>query len=227
MSTSDKPKDGKKSSAPEGKPSRGAVAKPAGAKPVGAKSTSAKPAGARPAGARPAAGKRAPPARRAPSRVREDYPTVQAFVAIGANLGDAEAAVKAAMDALGALQRTQVTARSSLYRSAPVDATGPDFINAVVALRTGLDAEQLLIAMQRLETQAGRERPFPNAPRTLDLDLLMHGNSVIDTPTLTLPHPRMRERAFVLKPLAEIAPDKVPRVALSRVSGQVIERIRN
>jgi 2-amino-4-hydroxy-6-hydroxymethyldihydropteridine diphosphokinase len=241
MSASDKPKDGKKSSAPQGKPSREAAGKPAGARPAGAKSAGAKPAGAKPAGAKPAglkpagakpAGARgAPPARRAPSRgpsrVREDYPTVQAFVAIGANLGDAEAAVKAAMDALGALQRTQVTARSSLYRSAPVDATGPDFINAVVALRTGLDAEQLLIAMQRLETQAGRERPFPNAPRTLDLDLLMHGNSVIDTPTLTLPHPRMRERAFVLKPLAEIAPDKVPRVALSRVSGQVIERIRN
>lgn len=211
MSASDQPKDGKKSPAAKARPK--AAPPRAGSKP-------------------PSAGARSgPPARRAPGRApsrgpREDYPTVQAFVAIGANLGDAEAAVKAAMDALGALQRTQVTARSSLYRSAPVDATGPDFINAVVALRTGLDAEQLLIAMQRLETQAGRERPFPNAPRTLDLDLLMHGNSVINTPTLTLPHPRMRERAFVLKPLAEIAPDKVPRVALSRVSGQVIERIR-
>jgi 2-amino-4-hydroxy-6-hydroxymethyldihydropteridine diphosphokinase len=117
------------------------------------------------------------------------------------------------------LQRTQVTARSSLYRSEPVDAEGPDFVNAVVAVRTGLDAEQFLVALQRLETQAGRERPFPNAPRTLDLDLLMHGNSVIDTPTLTLPHPRMRERAFVLKPLAEIAPDKVPRAALARGHG--------
>jgi len=222
MSASDKPKDGKNSGAPKGKPPRGAAAKSTGAKPAGAK-----PAGAKPAGAKGAPPARRAPARPAPRRVREDYPTVQAFVAIGANLGDAEATAKAAMDALGALQRTQVTARSSLYRSAPVDATGPDFINAVVALRTGLDAEQLLIAMQRLETQAGRERPFPNAPRTLDLDLLMHGNSVIDTPTLTLPHPRMRERAFVLKPLAEIAPDKVPRVALSRVSGQVIERIRN
>lgn len=222
MSASDKPKDGKNSGAPKGKPPRGAAAKSTGAKPAGAK-----PAGAKPTGAKGAPPARRAPARPAPRRVREDYPTVQAFVAIGANLGDAEATVKAAMDALGALQRTQVTARSSLYRSAPVDATGPDFINAVVALRTGLDAEQLLIAMQRLETQAGRERPFPNAPRTLDLDLLMHGNSVIDTPTLTLPHPRMRERAFVLKPLAEIAPDKVPRVALSRVSGQVIERIRN
>jgi 2-amino-4-hydroxy-6-hydroxymethyldihydropteridine diphosphokinase len=227
MSTSDKPKDGKNSGTPKGKPPRGAAAKSTGAKPAGGKPAGVKPAGAKPAGAKGAPPVRRAPARPAPRRVREDYPTVQAFVAIGANLGDAEATVKAAMDALGALQRTQVTARSSLYRSAPVDATGPDFINAVVALRTGLDAEQLLIAMQRLETQAGRERPFPNAPRTLDLDLLMHGNSVIDTPTLTLPHPRMRERAFVLKPLAEIAPDKVPRVALSRVSGQVIERIRN
>nr|WP_241027302.1 MULTISPECIES: 2-amino-4-hydroxy-6-hydroxymethyldihydropteridine diphosphokinase [Variovorax] len=150
---------------------------------------------------------------------------MQAFVAIGANLGDAEASVKAAMAAIGALQRTTVTARSSLYRSEPVDAEGPDFVNAVVAVRTGLDAEQFLVALQRLETQAGRERPFPNAPRTLDLDLLMHGNSVIDTPTLTLPHPRMRERAFVLKPLAEIAPDKVPRAALARVTGQVVKRI--
>nr|WP_280817458.1 2-amino-4-hydroxy-6-hydroxymethyldihydropteridine diphosphokinase [Variovorax sp. TBS-050B] len=151
---------------------------------------------------------------------------MQAFVAIGANLGEAEAAVKAAMDAIGGIERTVVTARSSLYRSAPVDATGPDFINAVVAVRTGLTAEAFLSELQLLEAQAGRERPFPNAPRTLDLDLLMHGNSVKDTPALTLPHPRMRDRAFVLKPLAEIAPDKVPRAALARVASQVIERIR-
>lgn len=211
MSTPDRPKDGKKS-APTAKAAKGGKPAP------------------RAAGKPPSAGsKSGPPARRAPSRPRgprEDYPTVQAFVAIGANLGDAEATVKEAMAAIGALQRTQVTARSSLYRSAPVDAEGPDFINAVVAVRTGLDAEQLLIALQRLETLAGRERPFPNAPRTLDLDLLMHGNSVVESPTLTLPHPRMRERAFVLKPLAEIAPDKVPRAALARVTGQVIQRIR-
>jgi 2-amino-4-hydroxy-6-hydroxymethyldihydropteridine diphosphokinase len=183
----------------------------------------------------------AAPARRAPSRpsgkvapgspaarrTREDYPTVQAFVAIGANLGDAQAAVKAAMDAIGTIERTVVTARSSLYRSAPVDATGPDFINAVVAVRTGLTAEAFLAELHLLEEQAGRERPFPNAPRTLDLDLLMHGNAIKDTPALSLPHPRMRDRAFVLKPLAEIAPDKVPRAALARVSSQVIERIRN
>lgn len=211
MSATDRPKDGKKS-APAAKAAKGGKPAP------------------RAAGKPPSAGsKSGPPARRAPSRPRgprEDYPTVQAFVAIGANLGDAEATVKEAMAAIGALQRTQVTARSSLYRSAPVEAEGPDFINAVVAVRTGLDAEQLLIALQRLETLAGRERPFPNAPRTLDLDLLMHGNSVIESPTLTLPHPRMRERAFVLKPLAEIAPDKVPRAALARVTGQVIQKIR-
>ncbi|NVM88424.1 2-amino-4-hydroxy-6-hydroxymethyldihydropteridine diphosphokinase [Variovorax sp. SG517] len=215
MSTPDRPKDGKPGPKAKAVPPRaGGGAKPPSA---GAKS--------------------GPPARRAPTRTptrapsrsprgpREDYPTVQAFIAIGANLGDAEASVKAAMADIGALQRTVVTARSSLYRSEPVDAEGPDFINAVVAVRTGLDAEQLLVALQRLETLAGRERPFPNAPRTLDLDLLMHGNSVIDTPTLTLPHPRMRERAFVLKPLAEIAPDKVPRAALARVTGQVVKRI--
>lgn len=225
MSTPDRPKDGKKSPA----------ARTTAAKATAGKKPAAPRAGG--AGSKPAsssAGARSgPPARRAPAGApvrrprgpREDYPTVQAFVAIGANLGDAEAAVKAAMVAIGALQRTQVTARSSLYRSEPVGAEGPDFINAVVAVRTGLDAEQFLVALQRLETLAGRERPFPNAPRTLDLDLLMHGNSVIDTPALTLPHPRMRERAFVLKPLAEIAPDKVPRAALARVTGQVVKRI--
>ena len=109
-----------------------------------------------------------------------DYPTVQAFVAIGANLGDAQAAVRAAMDAISTIERTVVTARSSLYQSAPVEATGPDYINAVVAVRTGLTAEAFLSELQLLEEQAGRERPFPNAPRTLDLDLLMHGNSVKD-----------------------------------------------
>ena len=175
-----------------------------------------------PAPPRPAA--RPAPARRRP---REDYPTVQAFIAIGANLGDARAAVKAAIEAIGRIERTVVTARSSLYRSAPVDASGPDFINAVVAVRTGLTAEGLLADLQALEREAGRERPYPNAPRTLDLDLLTHGNTVKDTPALTLPHPRMRERAFVLQPLAEIAPDKVPRAALARVAGQAIERLRD
>lgn len=176
---------------------------------------------------RTASGKGAPSKRSAAPvrRGRDEYPTVSAYVGVGANLGDAAATVQAAMTALGALQRTVVTARSSLYRSEPVNAEGPDFVNAVVALRTGLDAEQLLAALQRLEEAAGRERPFPNAPRTLDLDLLMYANTVRNSDTLTLPHPRMRERAFVLKPLAEIAPDKVPAAALARVSGQVVKRI--
>ncbi len=150
---------------------------------------------------------------------------VQAFVAIGANLGDARATVLEAMDRLDRLPRTRVTARSSLYRSAPVDAGGPDFINAVVALRTGLAPRALLAEMQRLETEAGRERPFRHAPRTLDLDLLRHGDAVLDDPVLTLPHPRMEERAFVLRPLAEIAPALVDPARLARVADQRIERL--
>jgi|EndMetStandDraft_2_1072991.scaffolds.fasta_scaffold50879_2 2-amino-4-hydroxy-6-hydroxymethyldihydropteridine diphosphokinase len=215
MSTPNRPKDGK-SGTSGGKRTpapRGGAAKPKSAGP--ARRTPSRPSG------------KVAPGSPAARRTREDYPTVQAFVAIGANLGDAQAAVKAAMDAIGTIERTVVTARSSLYRSAPVDAEGPDFINAVVAVRTGLTAEAFLAELHLLEEQAGRERPFPNAPRTLDLDLLMHGNAIKDTPALSLPHPRMRDRAFVLKPLAEIAPDKVPRAALARVSSQVIERIRD
>lgn len=163
-----------------------------------------------------------------PRRSKEDYATVSAYVGLGANLGDAAANVLAAMESLAGLQRTVVTARSSLYRSAPMGegADGPEYINAVVALRTGLKADQLLAALQRLEREAGRERSVPNAPRTLDLDLLMFANTACNTPELTLPHPRMRERAFVLKPLAEIAPDKVPAAALARVAGQGVQRIR-
>jgi 2-amino-4-hydroxy-6-hydroxymethyldihydropteridine diphosphokinase len=148
-----------------------------------------------------------------------------AYVAIGANLGDARAAVRRAMDDIDGLPQTRVTARSSLYRSAPVDAAGPDFINAVVALETALAPEALLAQLQRLELQAGRERPYRNAPRTLDLDLLRHGDTALHTPALTLPHPRMAERAFVLLPLAEIAPALVAPADLARVAGQTIERL--
>jgi 2-amino-4-hydroxy-6-hydroxymethyldihydropteridine diphosphokinase len=149
----------------------------------------------------------------------------RAYVAIGANLGDAQAAVLRAMADLGALPQTQVVARSSLYRSAPVDAAGPDFINAVVALDTALEPEALLHELQRLEAEAGRERPYRNAPRTLDLDLLHHGDTVMATDALTLPHPRIAERAFVLLPLAEIAPRRVTESQLRQVAGQRIERI--
>lgn len=148
-----------------------------------------------------------------------------AFVAIGGNLGDARATVLRAMDDLASLPRTRVLVRSSLYRSAPVDATGPDFINAVVAVDTALAPHDLLGALQRLELDAGRERPYRNAPRTLDLDLLLHGDEVLDTPTLTLPHPRMAQRAFVLLPLAEIAPERVAPTALAQVVDQPIERL--
>lgn len=150
---------------------------------------------------------------------------VIAYVALGANLGDAAAAVRAAFDAVAGLPHTELIARSSLWRSAPVGATGPDFVNAVAALRTRLTAPDLLAALQRLEDAAGRQRPYPNAPRTLDLDLLRYGDGRIDSPALTLPHPRMMERAFVLRPLAELAPPWVTAQALAAVGEQVIERL--
>ncbi|HEX3138953.1 MAG TPA: 2-amino-4-hydroxy-6-hydroxymethyldihydropteridine diphosphokinase, partial [Rhizobacter sp.] len=102
---------------------------------------------------------------------------------------------------------------------------GPDFINAVAALETGLDPHALLAELQRLEAGAGRERPYRNAPRTLDLDLLRHGDAVLDTPQLSLPHPRLAERAFVLLPLAEIAPEQVTSQQLAQVADQRIERL--
>ena len=148
-----------------------------------------------------------------------------AYVAIGANLGDARQTVRQAIEALNALPQSRVTAQSSLYRTAPHEASGPDFINAVVALETSLGPLALLAELQAAELRAGRERPYRNAPRTLDLDLLSFGDQVIDTPTLTLPHPRMRQRAFVLVPLAEIAPDQVSTEQLAAVAGQAIQRL--
>jgi len=133
--------------------------------------------------------------------------------------------VERAIADLASLPNTCVTARSSLYRTAPVDATGPDFINAVVQLETALDPHALLAELHRLEAVAGRERPYRNAPRTLDLDLLRHGDAVMESETLTLPHPRMNERAFVLLPLAEIAPDQVTSEQIARVADQRIERL--
>jgi 2-amino-4-hydroxy-6-hydroxymethyldihydropteridine diphosphokinase len=143
------------------------------------------------------------------------------FVGLGANLGDAIATVRAAIEALHEIEGCEVIARSSLYRTAPVDAAGSDYINAVVQLRTRLQPMALLKAMQAVEERFGRERPYRNAPRTLDLDLLLHGERRIVTPELTVPHPRMHERAFVLAPLAEIAPD----LAQSIPADQRIERI--
>ncbi len=149
----------------------------------------------------------------------------RAYVGVGANLGDARAAVQQAMDALAALPGTREAARSSLWRSAPVEASGPDFVNAVMALDTTPAPLELLAQMRRIESEAGRERPYRNAPRTLDLDLLLHGDARLDTPALVLPHPRMFQRAFVLRPLAEIAPEQVSASQLAAVAGQRIERL--
>ena len=130
-----------------------------------------------------------------------------AYIGIGANLGDARATVAAAAAALGQMPGCRLLQRSSLYRTAPVDASGPDFFNAVVAFDTTLSPDALLAALQAVEQAFGRQRPFHHAPRTLDLDLLLHGDVLCATPRLTLPHPRLHLRAFVLQPLLEIAPD--------------------
>ena len=150
---------------------------------------------------------------------------VRAYVGLGANLGDAQGYVRAAMDQVARLPQTQLVAASSLYRTAPVDSSGPDYINAVMAVDTGLTAAELLQAMQQIELQAGRERPYRNAPRTLDLDLLMYGELAQEDAALTLPHPRMFQRAFVLVPLHEIAPERVTAEQLEAVADQGIVRI--
>lgn len=150
---------------------------------------------------------------------------VTAYVGLGANLGDPAPAVRAAIVRIGELPHTRVTRRSSLYRTAPLDAGGPDYVNAVIELSTGLTAPELLAQLQRLEQAAGRERPYPNAPRTLDLDLLLFGAARIDSARLRLPHPRMFMRAFVLVPLAEIAPQLVGPAQLAAVAQQRLERL--
>lgn len=147
---------------------------------------------------------------------------VTAFIGLGANLGDRGAALRQAVMALGQLPGTQLLAVSSLYRSAPVDATGPDYLNAVAAIATTLAPRALLAQLQALEHAAGRLRPYRNAPRTLDLDVLLYGTVQQDDPTLTLPHPRMTERAFVLRPLHELAPECVAAAQLAAVADQAI-----
>lgn len=134
---------------------------------------------------------------------------MDAWIGLGANLGERGATLEAAIDALRVLPRTRLVARSRLWASAPVDAGGPDYLNAVARLDTRLDPHDLLAALQRIETRFGRERPYANAPRTLDLDLLLAGDATVDTATLVVPHPRLHERAFVLRPMADIDADVV------------------
>ena len=145
---------------------------------------------------------------------------VVAYIGLGGNLGDARAAVLAALDAIAALPDVDLLAASSLYGSAPVDSTGDDYVNAVAKVQTTLSADSLLDALQTIESGAGRERPYRNAPRTLDLDVLLYAEDSIQTQRLTVPHPRMGERAFVLMPLAEIAPHLVTPQQLELVQGQ-------
>lgn len=157
---------------------------------------------------------------------------VRAFIGLGANLGDPESQVRRAIQALGKLPRTRLLAASSLYRSEPVGVgKQADFVNAVAEVETALSARSLLEELLTSEARFGRERPSPGAPRTLDLDLLLYGDQVIEEPGLVIPHPRMHERAFVLMPLAEIAAEiSIPRIGsvrtlLSACRNQKIQKI--
>lgn len=148
-----------------------------------------------------------------------------AYIGLGANLGNAVLSVRRAQESLGSETGIQVVKAASLYRTTPMDSSGPDYINTVVAVRTTLTAMELLFALQHLEQVAGRERPYRNAPRTLDLDLLLFGDATVACPQLTVPHPRMWDRAFVLVPLAEVAPERVPQAALEAVQDQGVHRV--
>jgi 2-amino-4-hydroxy-6-hydroxymethyldihydropteridine diphosphokinase len=158
-------------------------------------------------------------------------PAEIACIGMGANLGDAQATLDAAQRELGALPHTQLVAVSPRYRSAPVDAAGPDFVNAVAVLETALSPPALLVALQGIESRHGRERSHRNAPRTLDLDLLLYGNRRIRSATLTVPHPRLHQRAFALRPLLDVLPDAcIPGIGpaaerLRDVAGQTLEKI--
>ena len=152
---------------------------------------------------------------------------VRAYVALGANQGDAVAAIKHAVASISALPLCSVKKTSSLYKTAPLETLpghtpGNDYINAVVEIETKLPAPTLLQHLQQIEQAAGRERPYRNAPRTLDLDLLLYGSASIDSANLVVPHPRMWQRAFVLVPLAEIAPSLVRDLHLQAVQHQNI-----
>jgi 2-amino-4-hydroxy-6-hydroxymethyldihydropteridine diphosphokinase len=147
---------------------------------------------------------------------------VFAYIGLGANLGDPGAAVLSAIEAIADLDGLVLTLRSALYGSAPVDAGGNDYVNAVVQVQTRLKPHALLEALQAIENAAGRNRPYRNAPRTLDLDILCYDDLVLNDADLVLPHPRMQQRAFVLRPLAEIAPELVSAAQLQAVADQSV-----
>ncbi|HEX6703536.1 MAG TPA: 2-amino-4-hydroxy-6-hydroxymethyldihydropteridine diphosphokinase [Albitalea sp.] len=155
----------------------------------------------------------------------------RACIGIGANLGDARAALDQAREAIAGLPHTTLVASSPVYRSAPIDAAGPDYLNAVAVVDTALAPEALLGQLQRIEHRQGRVRSQRNAPRTLDLDLLLYGDQQIAGAALVVPHPRMHERAFVLKPLLDVLPDAhIPGIGpaadcLPALAGQRIEKL--
>ena len=128
-----------------------------------------------------------------------------AYSGRGANLGVARETVHAALRDLAAEPDIEIEKVARLYSSAPIDSSGPNYVNTVASIRTSLNPEQLLVCLQRIELHHGRERPYLNAPRTLDLDLLLYDDITLDSPALTIPHPRMHLRAFVLQPLHDIA----------------------
>ena len=129
-----------------------------------------------------------------------------AYVALGANLGDPLKALPEVIDVIGAVEGIKVTGRSRFYSTAPIDSSGPDYTNAVIRIETTIEPEALLQTLLAIEKDFGRQRPvgIHNAPRTMDLDLLLYGDVEMASQTLILPHPRMHERAFVLVPLADI-----------------------
>jgi 2-amino-4-hydroxy-6-hydroxymethyldihydropteridine diphosphokinase len=148
---------------------------------------------------------------------------VAAFIGLGSNLDDPPARIRRALQALAALPGTRVVRRSSLYRNPPVgDPDQPDFVNAVAEIETGLAPRELLGELLAIERAHGRVRDRPDGPRTLDLDLLLYGERTVHEPGLTIPHPRMLARAFVLLPLAEIAPE-----AVVPGRGRIAQLVRN
>lgn len=154
-----------------------------------------------------------------------------AYIGLGSNLGDATDNVRNALLALAQLPSTRLKQQSSYFRTAPIDADGDDYVNAVACISTGLSAAELLQALQQIELNFGRERSYLNAPRTLDLDVLLYGEQNIETATLTVPHPRMTTRAFVLIPLLQIDPFiQIPGLGAAHqfvpaISTQVIHKI--
>ncbi|HEV3423224.1 MAG TPA: 2-amino-4-hydroxy-6-hydroxymethyldihydropteridine diphosphokinase [Paraburkholderia sp.] len=156
-----------------------------------------------------------------------------AYLGLGANLGDARQTLKDAVVCLAQQHTITVLAKSSVYRTAPIDAGGDDYFNCVVKLETTLPVRHLLALCHKIELHFGRERPFRNAPRTLDLDILLYGDEIIDEPDLTVPHPRLTERAFALVPMVEIDPVlTIPQhgradALLAAITDQRIEKMKS